>query len=163
MKRPDFLHKLAQEKKLERVEPSGEVASSYLQKSADCLRSAGILLENALYDNSIALSYYAMYNSLTALLFRIGVKCENHSGAIALLDKLFGEQELHDIITLAKKERIDKQYYVESASNLAVNASTAAQTRREAEDFTVRIRLRMERLNEEEIKRLREKFGRLSG
>lgn len=163
MPRPDFLHKLAREKKLEGVEPSGEMASSYLQKSADALRSARILLENGLYDNSVALSYYAMYHALTALLFRTGIKCENHSGSIALLGKLFGEHELHDIITLAKKERIDKQYYVESASNLALNASAAGQTCREAEDFTIRLRLRMERLNEEEIAGLQKKFRILMG
>ncbi len=163
MTRPDFLHKLAREKKLEEVEPSAEMASSYLQKSADSLRSAKILLENGMYDNSVALAYYAMYNALTALLFRIGVKCENHSGAIALLGQLFEEKELHDIITLAKKERIDKQYYVRSDSNLALTASVAGQTCREAEDFTVRLRLRMEQLNEEEIAGLQKKFKSLVG
>ena len=65
------------------------------------------------------------------------------------------------IITLAKKERIDKQYYVESASNLALNAASAAQTCREAEDFTVRIRLKMEQLNEDEVAGLGKKFKRL--
>jgi uncharacterized protein (UPF0332 family) len=163
MTKPDFLHKLAHEKKLEGVEPSTEMASSYLQKSADSLRSAKILLENGLYDNSVALAYYSMYNALTALLFRVGIKCENHSGSIALLEELFGEPELHNIITLAKKERIDKQYYVKSASNLALTASAAAQTCKEAEDFTVRLRLRLERLNEDEIGRLRERFKRLVG
>ena len=85
MKRPGFLSKLKKEGRLELVEPSEEMCTSYLQKAGDCLKSARILLENDLYENSVTMSYYAMYNSLTALLFRVGMKCENHTGSIIVL------------------------------------------------------------------------------
>ena len=55
-----FLNKLKKEKKLDLVEPSENICDSYSQKSSDCLKSAKLLLQNNLYENSIGMSYYAM-------------------------------------------------------------------------------------------------------
>ena len=107
----DFLSKLKKEGKLELVEPSKEICSSYLEKGDNCLKSAKILQQNGLYENSISMSYYAMYNSLLALLFRVGVKSENHSGSILLFKKLFDRIDLFKIISFAKEERIDNKYF----------------------------------------------------
>ena len=90
MKRVNFLIKLKKEGKLKLVEPSGNVTSSYVQKAENSLKSAKILLENNQIENSVPIAYYSMYNMLTALLFKIGIKCENHTGAIILLKDLFG-------------------------------------------------------------------------
>lgn len=104
-----FLNKLKKEEKLGLVEPSEDICDSYSEKSANCLKSAKLLLQNNLYENSIGQSYYAMYNQLLALLFRVGIKCENHGGSILLLKLLFGEDELYKLISDAKKERTEKQ------------------------------------------------------
>ena len=114
MKKSNFLSKLKREGKLKEVDESVEVAESYLRKSADSLKAARILLKEGLVENSVTSSYYAMYNSLVALLFKIGIKCENHTGAILLLRE-FGLFELGEIISNAKKERIDKQYYIDTS------------------------------------------------
>ena len=160
--RNNFLNKLKIEEKLEIVEPSKEVCDSYLEKSNDCLTSAKLLLNNDLYENSVSMSYYAMYNSLTALLFRTGIKCENHSASILLLKLLFGKQNLSKLISDAKKERIDKQYYVitekdeltkEAAHELIVNT----------EDFVIKMRLIIKNLNNKYIDKIREKFETLVG
>jgi len=92
MKRQSFLNKLKEEGKLELVEPSDEICNSYLEKADNCLKSSKILLQNNLYENSISMSYYAMYNSLTALLFKAGIKCENHSASIFFIKKLFNSK-----------------------------------------------------------------------
>lgn len=113
--RNNFLSKLKKEEKLELVEPSEEICESYSEKSVNCLKSAKLLLQNNLYENSIGMSYYAMYNLLVALLFRVGIKCQNHSGSILLLKLLFGENDLFKLIYDAKKERIDKQYYAKNS------------------------------------------------
>jgi len=113
-----FLIKLKEEGKLELVEPSKEICDSYIEKANNSLKSAKLLLKNALYENSVSMSYYTMYNSLTALLFRCGIKCENHSGSILILKKLFKRHDLFKIISWAKKERIDKQYYLTTEKNL---------------------------------------------
>ena len=98
MTRNNFLNKLKIEEKLELVEPSEEICNSYSEKSANCLKSAKLLLQNNLYENSISMSYYAAYNLLIALLFRVGIKCENHSGSILLLKLVFKENELFKFI-----------------------------------------------------------------
>lgn len=114
MKELNFLKKLKRKGVTELVEPSEGMKSSYLIKAENCLISAKILFQSELYENSTSEAYYCMYNSLLALLFKIGVKSENHSASIVLFDKLFENKELVKIISWAKEERVDKQYYVET-------------------------------------------------
>jgi uncharacterized protein (UPF0332 family) len=136
----NFLSKLKKEGKLELVNPSEEVCQSYLEKADGCMASAKLLVANKLYENSVSMSYYAMYDSLIALLFRIGMKCENHSASILLLDLLFGKNELFGIISDAKEERIDKQYYVITEKN-EINKESAEELLTSAEGFVVKIKL----------------------
>src|SRR3989344_5520009 len=132
-----FLNKLKKEEKLELVEPSEEISDSYFEKSANCLKSAKLLLQNNLYENSISMSYYAMYNLLLALLFRVGIKCENHSGSILLLKLLFEQNDLFKLISDAKKERIDKQYYVTTEKD-EITKEIAEELFNDAENFVLK-------------------------
>ncbi|MEK6863355.1 MAG: HEPN domain-containing protein [Nanoarchaeota archaeon] len=141
-----FLNKLKKEEKLGLVEPSEDICVSYSDKSANCLKSAKLLLQNNLYENSVGMSYYAMYNQLTALLFRAGVKCENHAGSILLLKLLFGKEELFEIISDAKKERIDKQYYVTTEKD-EITKDIADELFGSAEDFVLKIKVVIKNLN----------------
>jgi uncharacterized protein (UPF0332 family) len=150
---------LKKEGRLELVEVSEEIARSYLTKADNCLKSAKLLLENDLFENSVSMTYYAMYNSLTALLFKTGVKCENHSGSIILLGRLFGRRDLYRVISFAKKERIDKQYYVD----LALTKQSAEDLLRKAESFLVNIKLMMKNLKNEDIEKARNRFSRMTG
>ncbi len=152
-----FLNKLKKEEKLELVEPSEEICNSYSEKSANCMKSAKILLQNKLYENSIGMSYYAMYNLLLALLFRTGIKCENHSGSILLLKLLFGENDSHKMIFDAKKERIDKQYYVTTERN-EITKEIADEMFNNAEDFILKTKIVIKKLNNDSIDGLHEKF-----
>ena len=161
MKKLNFLSKLKKEGKAELVEPSQEICDSYLKKADDCLKSAKLLLQNRLYENSVSMSYYTMYNSTTALFFKVGIKCENHSGLILLFKKLFDNTELFEIISFAKEERIDKQYYVTSKHNFVLTEESARDMFLKAENFLVKMKLLIENLNIEGIKNVREKFGSL--
>ena len=158
MKKQSFLNKLKKEGKLELVEPSEETCSSYLEKADNCLKSSKILLQNKLYENSISMSYYTMYNSLIALFFKIGIKCENHSTSILLLKKLFDKIDLFKIISYTKEERIDKQYYVTSKYNLSSVKRSTEDIFKKAENFLIQIKLLVGNLNIEEINEFREKF-----
>ena len=93
------------------MEPSEEVKRAYIEKSLASIKSAEILLQNSLLENSVAMAYYSMYNMTMALFFKTGIKCENHSGSIILLKELFGID--NSKIEFAKKERVDKQYYID--------------------------------------------------
>jgi uncharacterized protein (UPF0332 family) len=113
MRRIQFLNRLYTEGKLKLVEPSSEIKDAYLQRADESLSSAKVLLDIGNLKDAVALAYYAMYHTLLALLFRTGIKCENHSAAIILLKEVFGID--NSSISKAKEERVDKQYYVDFA------------------------------------------------
>ena len=155
-----FLNKLKNEEKLELIEASDNICNSYSEKSANCLKSAKLLLQNNLYENSIGMSYYAMYNLLLALLFKIGIKCENHGGSIIMLKLLFEEDELYKLISDAKKERIDKQYYVTTEKD-EITKDIAEELLKNAEDYILKIKVIMRKLNNDSIDEIREKIRKL--
>jgi len=152
------LVKLKKEGRLELVKSSEEICSSYLEKADNCLKSAKLLLQNNLYENSVSMSYYVMYNSLEALLFKTGIKCENHAGSILLLKRVFGRDDLFKIISFAKEERIDKQYYVVSKQNFVLAKESAQDMLSKAEAFLVKMKLVIENLRNEEIEKARKRF-----
>lgn len=157
MKRNSFLNKLKKEGKLELIDPSEEIEASYTGKSNNCLRSAKLLLNNDLYENSIGMSYYAMYNSLLSLLFKIGVKCENHGGSIFLLKFFLERSDLYDIISNAKSERIDKQYYVTTERD-ETTKEIANDLLKDAEDFVLKIKVFAGSLSNDKVNEFREEF-----
>lgn len=99
-----------------------------------------------------------MYNSLTSLLFKTGIKCENHAGSIVLLKKLFGRVDLFKIISFAKEERIDKQYYVTSEKNFVLTKESAEDMVAKAENFLVKMKLVIAELKNEQTEKLRKEF-----
>ncbi|MFT4308927.1 MAG: HEPN domain-containing protein [Candidatus Woesearchaeota archaeon] len=110
MRNTGFLKKLAREHKISILEPSKNLTRAYLNKAQDCYESAALLRTNRHYQNSIIMSYYAMYNSITSILYMNGIKSSNHSGTIMLFDLLYEEKEICDIIIGAKKSRVENQY-----------------------------------------------------
>ena len=136
MRKINFLIKLKKEGKLKIIDPNSNVKDSYIEKSRNSLKSAEILLENGLIENSVPMAYYSMYNMLTALLYFVGIKCENHSASIIILKELFGID--NSKISFAKTERIDKQYYVDfkvSRSDAELMTETAREFNSVLYDF----------------------------
>jgi len=111
MKTINFLNKLKKEKRLEMVKSSEEMKQFYLEKSESNLISSKVLLDINRLEEATSLAYYSSYHALQALLFGIGIKSENHTASIILLNKIFGID--NSFIMFAKKERLDKQYYVD--------------------------------------------------
>ena len=101
-----LLTKLTNEGKLEIIEPSEELAEAYLQKADSHLESSKILLNSEKLEESVSMVYYGMYHSLLALLFRCGIKSENHSASILLLKELFGNSDLANKISFGKKKEL---------------------------------------------------------
>lgn len=113
MTKQGFLNKLHKHGALQLVAPSDEIKTAYLRKSESFLASARLLLDNERFEESVSMAYYSMYYSVLALFFATGIKCENHTAAILLLDEVFGVDS--SALESAKIERLDKQYYVSSA------------------------------------------------
>lgn len=152
-----LLLSLVKQHKLQLVEENGEVAQAYLQRSVKTLRSAKALLSLENLEDAIALTYYSMYYSLLALLFRVGIKCENHSGAIMLLGGVFFLNS--KAIEKAKKERVDKQYYLD----FAVTAEEVVQAIRSAEEFNALLLQVISTLTRYKIEQTRKKFQQITG
>ena len=150
MKRANFLVKLARDGKLQAIEPNEDVKTAYLQKSGKSLSSAKALLEIGNLEDSVALAYYAMYHCLLALLFRVGIKCENHAAAIILLKSVFGLDNTE--ISRAKSDRVDKQYYVD----FVISKEEVSDSIIVAEDFIASMTDFMARITEEKIKKYRQ-------
>jgi len=163
MKELTFLKKLKRKRIIELVESSEEMKLSYLIKAENCFKSAKILFQNQLYENSTSEAYYCMYNSLLALLFKIGIKSENHSASIILFDKLFNKPDLTKIISWAKGERIDKQYYVETQQIIKVTKELCNEMILKTEDFLIKMRLLINDVGNEKIISARENFNKLVG
>lgn len=155
MKKSDFFNRLQGEGKLQLVPPSEEIMSSYLKKSDSHLVSAKLLLKNDRLEESVSLTYYSMYYMLLSLLFRVGIKCENHSAAIILLKELFNID--NSLISYAKKERIDKQYYVD----FRIMKEEVDELIEAAEIFNSKILDFIEKLNSEKIAEFRIKMETL--
>ena len=155
MKKIKFLIKLAKERKLELIEPSEEIKESYIGKSKSNLLSSKILLENNQLEEAVALTYYSMYHMLTALLFKTGIKCENHSGSIILFKELFNLN--NEDILYAKSERVDKQYY----TDFHITKLELIESIKTAELFNSKLLDFISRLTNSEIKDYRKKFVEL--
>lgn len=163
MKKVNFLNKLNKEGKLKLVESSEIIKTSYLEKAENSLKSSKILLKNNLYENSISMSYYVMYNSLIALLYKIGIKCENHTGSILLLELLLEQKDLAGIILSAKEERIDKQYYVTYKDEFQLNEKSTKEMMEDAEKFLIEMKLVIENTKNEDVLNYRKKLANVLG
>lgn len=152
MKTRDFLNKLAYKKVIELTEESIELMDAYMKKSSSNLESAKILLENNRLEESIALTYYSMYNATLSLMFRTGIKSENHNATIQILKTVF---EIDNIEILnAKEERIDKQYYVD----FSITKKETEEAIKKAEEFNAKILDFTIKLTTDKIQKYKEKF-----
>ena len=84
-----------------------------------------------------------------------GIKCENHSGSIILLRTIFERADLYNLIANAKKERIDKQYYISTEKD-AITKEIADELLNQAEDFVLETRVIIKKLGEDSINKFRE-------
>lgn len=151
----NLISKLRKEKKLLIVEPSKEISQAYMEKATKSLKSSKVLLKIKNLEDSIALAYYSMYFALLSLLFRVGIKSENHTISIWLLKELFEID--NKSIKNAKKERIEKQYYVDSK---ALEQEVKDLTR-DTEDFITLIFNFIETLKQDDIDRFRNKARKI--
>lgn len=158
MKDLDFLSKIKSEEKIELVEQSQRLCDAYMIKSDEYLKMSKLLHENRFYEGSIINSYYAMYYASLALLFKSGIKSENHTATIILLKEFFNVNTKS--ISMAKKDRIDSQYYLKS-SREKVDAKISGQSIKDAEEYSTKIKLLAESLKNTDIDAIRKKFLRL--
>lgn len=150
--RHDFYSKIHRQGHLRSVPPSMDMKRAYQRKSESYIISARILFENGRLEEAVSMIYYSMFYMVLALLFRTGIKCENHSAAIYLLEDLYGLD--NDSIVRAKSERIDKQYYID----FSLSREDIYELMEVADDFNAYIMDYTERLKGREVENLRHRF-----
>lgn len=157
MRRRGFLRRMHRGGRIELVEPSKETMTSYTRKSRSFLSSALLLMDHERFEESISLTYYSMYYMVLALFSRIGLSCKNHTASIFLLREVFGIDDV--ALSAAKRERVDKQYYVDRhVSREEVGALLAT-----AEEFIDMVIERLESLDEDKVRGYRERTARVLG
>ncbi len=161
MTNSDFLSKLKKERKLELVESSEEISISYEKKAKDCLKSSRVLLKEELNENSIGEAYYSMYNILQSMFYKCGIKCENHSAAAILLDKVFNLNKEYKTFLEAKTDRIDNQYYITQKQNRPATKESTQSLISSASNFILNINEFKINLSLSQIEEIRKKFQKL--
>ena len=146
--------KLCKEEKLKIIEPTDQVKESYIQKSKSSIRSANILIENEQLEDATAMTYYSMYNMLIALLYKAGIKCENHAAAIIILKELFKFD--NSSISFAKTERVDKQYYID----FKISKEDVKDLIKKAEEFNAMLYGFIDSLTKKQIVEYREELSK---
>lgn len=86
-----------------------------LERGHESLKSAEVLLDEELLDESVSSAYYAMFHSVKALLHTIGEDPATHQGVITLFGLNFIkpgliEKEYNDLFIEAKDDREDSDY-----------------------------------------------------
>jgi uncharacterized protein (UPF0332 family) len=109
--RHSVLHDILLENPIQIVNPSEHISEAYRKKSKSYLSSAQILLDNGHFEESVSMAYYSMYYMVMALFSRNGIKCENHSASILLLNAVFDIDNA--ALSVAKRDWIDTQYHAE--------------------------------------------------
>ena len=108
MKSINFLIKPKKQEKLKILIPSEEVKESYLKDSESYIISSRMLFKNNKLKESTQLAYFSIYYSILALLFKRGVKSENHLGSAILLKEIFNID--NSFVLELRKKRVETYY-----------------------------------------------------
>ncbi len=108
----------------------------------------------ASFDWKISTGYYSLYFSLYAVLMKIGIRSENHTCTIEVMQKLLGEYFTSDeceMLEKARRARVETQYYVAGSVSGAVAGALSKQVPR----FLVKCRSVVDGLDEKQVQKLR--------
>jgi len=74
---------------LVKIKPDNREARKHLEKAEDNLRAMELLYDNAFYDWTIVVGYYAMYHAVLALLRNIGLLGLTHKCSLNAFELFF--------------------------------------------------------------------------
>jgi len=136
------------------VEPNERLSKSYLEQAKSSLLRAKKNFEDKDLLWATVAVYYAEYYATYSFLQRIGLKCENHSCSVLVVEVLLGEDKTK-IIKEHKDKRIDAQYYMKVDQENKVEAMLT-----EAQNFISDFDELVSNLSETEIKGYRDRISK---
>ena len=99
------------------VEPNDDLSKLFLNESKLSLKRAEKCFQEGDLLWTTVVLYYAEYYAIYSFLLKIGIKSENHSCSIAIVEYIIG-----NVNTIIKQrgKRIDAQYYMRTGKNKEV-------------------------------------------
>ena len=133
---------------LQKVPVNTERAQQHIEKARHNLRAMKLMFDNDLFDWTIICGYYAMYHSVLASLYKIGIRATAHYCAIAAFKEFKVkpefvayikrakqlEQKYSESLDKAQEDRVVEQYGVEIITN-----DDAEWIIEDAKDFVLKI------------------------
>ena len=135
-------------------EPNDNLSQEYYENAEESMRVLKSIKETKSNMWLATTKYYIEYFAVYSVLMKIGIKSEIHDCTIALAEFLENEDVIEKgtskILEDDKELRIDNQYYLK---NKFVNVDFE-----KLSDFMLSIKKSLEKLDNEEIRELREKI-----
>lgn len=132
----DCFHPRVGKPGLRKIKPDVNRAKEHLQKARNNLRAMRLMFREDLFDWTVICGYYAMYHSVLAALFYIGLEALAHHCALAAFREFYVERgkvkpeyiqyiekakqlekKYADTLEEARKDRVVVQYGVEVLTN----------------------------------------------
>jgi uncharacterized protein (UPF0332 family) len=111
MERSQFIAKLVKNGKISLISPGRTLSDAFGKKARSSLAASRVLLQHGFPSEAISLAYFAMYHETTAFLYRIGVKCTNHTAVPLLAHDIF-KIDVSRLVA-ARRSRLDAQYTID--------------------------------------------------
>lgn len=86
---------LARETRLKRIKPSNKLSEEHIKKAKHNLEAADYNIKGGFSDWGVSQSYYAMYHSLLAMLFKMGYESKNHECTINAIEYLIEQEKIN--------------------------------------------------------------------
>lgn len=86
---------LASEKRMRKIEPNYKLSKEHIEKAKHNLKAADYNVQGHFDDWAVSQSYYAMYHSLLAVLFKKGFESKNHECTISTVEFLIETKEVN--------------------------------------------------------------------
>lgn len=140
---------MKQNKGIKLVEPNEAISENYLKESL----SDFDMVKKVNPKWKTVTAYYSCYNSVYAILVKIGIKCEIHDCTIALMKILGFDDKKIKFLESLKKERVDVQYYLRTSS-LAIDKNKVL-------EFLNKCKEIIREMNDDKINEIRAKIKEL--
>lgn len=145
---------LASEKRMKLISPNEKLSKEHIEKAKHNLRAADYNISGNFDDWAVSQSYYALYHSLLAILFKQGFESKNHECTINAIEYLidtgkinFSKEDLMFIRTTeqmtskdAKSLREEFQY----GTKIEVNKEILFDLIRRAKEIVERVEILLE-------------------
>ena len=86
---------LESEKRMRKIKPNDKLSKEHIEKAKHNLKAAAYNVEGHFDDWAVSQSYYAMYHSLLAILFKKGFESKNHECTISTVEFLIETKEIN--------------------------------------------------------------------